>query len=164
MKQLVTKLSYMALSQDIKAPDFEAILHDGTPFKLSELKQPIVLYFYPKDDTPGCTVQACGLRDHYEEFQKRGVGVYGIGKGNKNSHKKFIEKYTLPFPLIVDEELELCKLFDVIKEKSMFGKKYFGIVRTTYIIDKDRTIISVMEDVNPLSHAKNLMEILDRKM
>lgn len=151
----------MALKKNSIVPDFTAALDDGETVTLSKVQSKfIVLYFYPKDNTPGCTAQACGIRNSMPELEKLDAKVFGIGKGNKNSHKKFKSLFSLNFPLILDENLEISKLYDVLEERSMFGKKYMGIQRTTYILDKDLKVLEVMESVNPLTHEFSLLQQL----
>src|SRR5688572_24652913 len=117
----------MELKPGDKAPDFSGKDQDGNPVKLSDYKgQKVVLYFYPKDDTPGCTAQACNLRDNYQKFKKANYIILGVSSDDEKSHRKFIEKYSLPFPLIADEDKKINELYDVWKEKSMFGKTYMG--------------------------------------
>ncbi len=150
----------MSLHEGQNAPDFSAIADNGESMRLSEIAAKfIILYFYPKDDTPGCTLEACGLRDRSDELGKYGAIILGVGKGTKGSHKKFKEKYHLDFPLLVDTELLICAQYDVLKDKSMFGKPYKSIARTTYVI-QNMKIIKVFEDVNPVTHAGALIEFL----
>ena len=126
----------MALAKGIPAPAFEGKDQNGAPIKLSDFKgKKVVLYFYPKDNTPGCTAQACDLRDNYQTLQKAGYQVIGISTDTEKSHQKFIAKFELPFPLIADVDKSIHEQYDVWKEKSMYGKTYMGTVRTTYIID-----------------------------
>jgi peroxiredoxin Q/BCP len=112
----------------------------------------IVLYFYPKDETPGCTVQACSFRDNAEELAKLGAVVYGVSKDSSGSHKKFIANHNLPFELLADRDHSLAEAFDVWAEKSMFGKTYFGMDRSTYIISPDGKVAAAFSKVNPLNH------------
>jgi peroxiredoxin Q/BCP len=153
----------MALQKGTQVPDFTAELHNGEMFQLSKAASKYtVLYFYPKDDTPGCTAQACGLRDSIAELEKASAKVYGIGKGDKASHNKFIQKHNLNFPLIVDEGLKICEQFGVLKQKSMFGKKFMSIARTTFIIDNKMNIVEVFENVNPVTHAGGLLAAMQK--
>lgn len=141
-----------------KIPEFIGELDNGEQFDSSKLTSKYtIFYFYPKDLTPGCTAQACGLKDINSELQTLGAHVYGIGKGNKNSHKKFKNTFNLNFPLIIDESLEISNLFGVTKTKSMFGKSFLSINRTTFIADQNGMIVDVMENVNPLTHAEELI-------
>ena len=144
-----------------KAPDFELKDTNGNLFRLSKLKgKEIVLYFYPKDLTPGCTVEACNFRDDYNDYNKKGVLVFGVSLDNEERHKKFTEKYDLPFPLLSDAEIKVSKAYGVYGEKSFLGKKYFGINRTTFVIDKKGFIKHVFEKVNPKNHSKEVLEII----
>ena len=141
-----------------KAPDFELKDTNGNLFRLSKLKgKEIVLYFYPKDLTPGCTVEACNFRDDYNDYNKKGVLVFGVSLDNEERHKKFTEKYDLPFPLLSDAEIKVSKAYGVYGEKSFLGKKYFGINRTTFVIDKKGFIKHVFEKVNPKNHSKEVV-------
>ena len=150
------------LAKNSKAPNFTSKLHTGEDFELSKVDSKyIVLYFYPKDSTSGCTTQACGIRDNYSQLKKFGAKIFGIGKGNLRSHIKFAQNNNLNFPLIVDDKLEISKLYDVLREKSMYGKKYMGIERTTYILDQGLKIIEVMEKVNPSTHVNDLIKRLE---
>jgi len=144
-----------------KAPDFELRDTNGNLVRLSKLKgKEIVLYFYPKDLTPGCTVEACNFRDDYNDYNKKGVLVFGVSLDNEERHKKFTEKYDLPFPLLSDAEIKVSKAYGVYGEKSFLGKKYFGINRTTFVIDKKGFIKHVFEKVNPKNHSKEVLEII----
>lgn len=149
------------LHQGDKAPDFTAQTNLGNEITLSKIGSKfIILYFYPKDSTPGCTVQACSIRDNLQNIEKFDAKVFGISQDSLKSHLKFTEKENLNFPLIVDETKEICTKYGVLKEKSMFGKKYLGVERTTFILDKDLNIIKVYEKVSPVGHAKLLLDTL----
>ena len=144
-----------------KAPDFKLPASTGETIDLNGLKgKTIVLYFYPKDDTPGCTVQACGFRDSFKDLQKTGAVLLGISPDSLKSHDKFIKKFDLPFPLLADEEKAMCQAYGVWVEKSMYGKKYMGVARTTFIIDKDGKIAKVFEKVKPEGHNTEVLEAL----
>jgi peroxiredoxin Q/BCP len=144
------------------APDFELKTDTGETVTLSALKgQPVVLYFYPKDDTPGCTTQACGIRDAYQEFRDRGALVFGISADDEASHAKFKEKYELPFTLLADPERQAIEAYDVWTEKSMYGKKYMGIERSTFVVDKDGTLAKELRKVKPAEHADQVLKVLD---
>ncbi|MDN4164181.1 thioredoxin-dependent thiol peroxidase [Cytophagales bacterium LB-30] len=148
----------MALVKGTPAPAFEGKDQNGQPIKLSDFKgKKIVLYFYPKDNTPGCTAQACDLRDNYQALQKAGYQVIGISTDNEKSHQKFIAKFELPFPLIADVDKTIHEQYDVWKEKSMYGKTYMGTVRTTYIIDENGLIAEVIEKVNTKNHSEQIL-------
>ena len=144
------------------APDFQLKADSGETVKLSDLKgQPVVLYFYPKDDTPGCTTQACGIRDAYQEFRDRGALVFGISADDEASHQKFKEKYELPFTLLADTDKQAVEAYDVWTEKSMYGKKYMGIERSTFVVDKDGNLAKELRKVKPAEHADQVLKVLD---
>ncbi len=131
-----------------KAPDFTLPDQDGKPVSLKDFKgQKVILYFYPKDMTSGCTKQACSFGELYPQFREKGAVVLGVSKDSVASHKKFEEKYGLPFRLLSDEGLEAIKAYDVWQEKSNYGKKYMGIVRTTYLIDEEGKILKAFGKV-----------------
>jgi len=148
-----------------KAPDFTAPVvggsyKDGDTVTLSELKgQPVVLYFYPKDDTPGCTKQACGLRDGWKSIAKKAL-VFGVSTDPVKSHAKFIKKHELPFPLIADEDQKIVNAYGVWVEKSMYGKTYMGTERSTFIIGKDGKIAAILEKVKPEAHLDAVLALL----
>ncbi len=143
-----------------KAPDFTLPDQNGNMVSLSDFAgKRVVLYFYPKDNTPGCTRQACAFAGTYAEFQKRGIQVIGVSKDSVASHLKFAQKYDLPFVLLADPELQAIQAYDVWKEKKLYGKVSMGVVRTTYIIGADGKIEAVMPKVKPDTNAQ---EILDR--
>lgn len=148
----------MELKIGDKAPEFEGKNQDGKIVKLSDYKdKKIVLYFYPKDSTPGCTAQACNLRDNYAALQAKGYEVIGISTDSVASHQKFIEKQELPFTLLADEDKSIHALFDVWKEKSMYGRKYMGTVRTTFIIDEHGIITDIISKVKTNDHTKQIL-------
>ena len=143
------------------APDFELHTDAGESVKLSDFRgKPVVLYFYPKDDTPGCTKQACGIRDSYGEFEQRGAVVLGISPDSETSHVKFKEKYGLPFTLLADPEHKVADEYDVWKEKSFAGKKYMGVERSTFLIDSEGKVAKVMRRVKPDTHAAEVLAAL----
>jgi peroxiredoxin Q/BCP len=143
------------------APDFELPTDSGETIKLSDLRgKPVVLYFYPKDDTPGCTTQACGIRDAYGEFEKAGAMVLGVSPDNEKSHGKFKDKYELPFTLLADTEHSVAEQYGVWGEKSFAGKKYMGVNRSTFVIDADGNVKRVLLDVKPANHADDVLEAL----
>lgn len=149
------------LIQGTKAPDFTLADKDGRLVTLSSfLGKKVVLYFYPKDNTPGCTRQACAFALAYDAFKSKDIVVIGISKDSTASHQKFAEKYNLPFILISDKELEAIKAYDVWQEKKMCGKVGMGVVRTTYIIDEKGYIEKVMEKVKPDTNAAEILEYL----
>ena len=143
------------------APDFELPTDSGETIKLSDLRgKPVVLYFYPKDDTPGCTTQACGIRDAYGEFERAGAVVLGVSPDNERSHVKFKDKYELPFTLLADTEHSVAEQYGVWGQKSFAGKKYMGVNRSTFVIDADGNVKRVMRDVKPANHADDVLEAL----
>ncbi len=143
------------------APDFELHTDAGESVKLSDFRgKPVVLYFYPKDDTPGCTKQACGIRDSYDEFEQRGAVVLGISPDSETSHVKFKEKYGLPFTLLADPEHKVAEEYDVWKQKSFAGKKYLGVERSTFLIDSEGKVAKVMRSVKPDTHAADVLAAL----
>lgn len=144
-----------------KAPDF--ILKDqyGNEVRLSDFKgKKVVLYFYPKDNTPGCTKQACGFSELAPEFSKLNAVVLGVSKDSETSHKKFSEKYSLSFSILSDEALEAINAYDVYKEKKNYGKTYMGVVRTTYIIDENGIIVAAYDKVNASKNPAQMLEAL----
>ena len=144
-----------------KAPDFKLQDKDGKEVSLSDfIGKKVVLYFYPKDNTPGCTRQACAFAGLYNEFQKKGVEVIGISKDSVASHIKFAEKYNLPFILLSDSELSAIKAYGVWQEKKMYGKMTMGVVRTTFIIDEKGNIEKIMPKVKPDTNAAEILELL----
>ncbi|QCT73417.1 thioredoxin-dependent thiol peroxidase [Eubacterium maltosivorans] len=152
------------LQQGTKAPDFTLPDKDNHPVSLSDFKgKKVILYFYPKDNTKGCTTQACTFRDAYSEFEALGAVVIGVSKDSTRSHTNFASKYELPFLLLSDPETEVIQAYDVWKEKKMYGKTYMGIVRTTYIIDEAGMIEKVYEKVKPAENADQILEHLKGK-
>jgi peroxiredoxin Q/BCP len=149
----------MELATGIKAPEFEGKDQNGNTIKLSDFSgKKLVLYFYPKDDTPGCTAEACSLRDNYDALLAKGYAVVGISSDDEKSHKKFIEKYNLPFPLIADTDKSIHELYGTWQEKKMYGKAYMGTVRCTFVIDETGTIEEVITKVDTKEHAKQIMK------
>ena len=149
----------MALLVGDVAPDFEVKNQHGEPVKLSDyLGKKVVLYFYPKDDTPGCTAQACNLRDNYQALLKQGYVVLGVSIDNEKKHQKFIQKYELPFPLLADTEHEIVKKYDVWQEKSMYGRKYMGTMRYTFVIDEEGKIEDIITKVDTKEHAAQILK------
>jgi len=144
------------------APDFELQSDTGETVALKDLRgKPVVLYFYPKDDTPGCTAQACGIRDAYGEFERAGAVVLGVSPDNERSHVKFKEKYALPFTLLADTDHAVAEQYGVWDEKKYMGKSYMGVVRSTFVIDADGTVKKVMHNVKPVTHADDVLAALD---
>lgn len=149
----------MELHVGDKAPDFEGKDQDGNLVRLSDFKgKKLVIYFYPKDNTPGCTAQACNLRDNYPQLQAAGYEIIGISTDSENSHQKFKEKQQLPFTLIADEDKVIHEKYDVWKEKSMYGRKYMGTVRTTFLIDKEGKIEEIIAKVKTKDHTKQIIK------
>jgi peroxiredoxin Q/BCP len=143
------------------APDFTLPDHDDAPVRLSDLRgTKIVLYFYPKDDTSGCTTQACDLRDHIAEFDARGARVLGVSPDSASSHRRFRGKYELPFTLLADTDHAVAEQYGVWKEKTLYGRTYMGVERTTFVIDENGTIERVLERVKPAAHAGDLLDRL----
>ena len=144
-----------SLAVNDQAPDFEAVTEDGTPIKLSEYRgKKVVLFFYPKDDTSGCTKQACGFRDHYTEINENGVEIFGISPDNSTSHQKFIDKNNLPYSLLVDSDHHIAESYGAWGEKSMYGRKYMGIIRSHFVIDEEGKLLDVRYKVKPSESVK----------
>jgi peroxiredoxin Q/BCP len=143
------------------APDFELTTDAGEPVRLSDLRgKPVVLYFYPKDDTPGCTVQACGIRDAYDAFRDVGAVVLGVSPDDEASHVRFKEKFDLPFTLLADTEHRVAEDYDVWKQKTNYGKTYMGIERSTFVIDREGTLARELRNVKPDEHAQLVLDAL----
>jgi len=148
----------MPVLPGIPAPDFELMDDANTPRKLSNYRgRNVVLYFYPKDDTPGCTKEACNFRDDYSAYEKAGVVILGISPDSVKSHAKFKNKFQLPFPLLADEGNKVCNLYGVWGSKKFMGKEYEGVLRTTFLIDPDGNIKEVFENVRPAEHSADLL-------
>jgi len=142
------------------APNFSTVAHSGEKFSLSDFKgKNVVLYFYPKDDTPGCTAQACSLNDSYESFLAKGYEVIGISPDSPQSHQKFATKYGLKFKLVADTDNAIANAYGVWGEKNMYGKKYFGIIRTTFIINQGGVIEKIIQKVDTKNHAGQILEV-----
>ena len=147
-----------------KAPDFSLPDQAENIVRLKSLKgKPVVLYFYPKDDTPGCTKESCDFRDAYTKIAKTGAVILGISLDSTESHRKFIKKYSLPFSLLSDEEAAVSKAYDVYKLKNMYGKKYWGIERSTFIIDQAGLIKAIFRKVKVDGHAEEILTVLKDK-
>ena len=152
------------LKKGDKAPEFTAKIEDGTTISLNDFKgKKKILYFYPKDSTPGCTANACNFRDNYETLTSKGFVVIGVSIQGEKSHKRFIEKNNLPFHLIVDEDKELHKLYGVWGLKKLYGREYMGCLRTTFIIDENNTILEVITKVKTKDATNQILELLDLK-
>ena len=143
------------------APDFELESDSGETVKLSELRgKPVVLYFYPKDDTPGCTRQACDIRDAWGEFERAGAVVLGVSPDDERSHVKFKQKYGLPFPLLADTDHAIAEEYGVWQEKSFAGKTYMGVVRSTFVIDAEGKVARALRNVKADTHADEVLAVL----
>ncbi len=149
----------MSLEVGALAPQFEGKNENGEILKLDDFKgKKVVLYFYPKDNTPGCTAQACDLRDNYDALLKAGYVIIGVSADSEKKHQNFIAKFDLPFPLIADEDLTICNQYGVWREKKNYGKTYMGIVRTTFIIDEEGKIEEIIEKVKTKEHAAQILK------
>lgn len=151
----------MPLPSGIPAPDFELLDDTGAARRLSSYRgKPVVLYFYPKDDTPGCTKEACNFRDDYSAYENAGVTILGLSPDSPASHAKFKTKFSLPFPLLADEDHKICDLYGVWGPKHFMGKSYEGVLRTTFLIDAQGDIVRVFEGVRPSEHSKEVLDAL----
>ena len=154
--------SNFILKEGAKAPDFTLCDQNGNNISLADFSgKTVILYFYPKDNTPGCTRQACAFGDAYEEFRKKDIAVIGISKDSTESHRKFAEKYNLPFILLADPELQVIKKYEVWQEKKLYGKVSMGVVRTTFIINPDGSIAEIMRKVKPDTNAAEILKKLN---
>lgn len=148
------------LKEGSRAPLFEGIDQSGKEVKLTDFAgKKLVLYFYPKDNTPGCTTEACNLRDNYESFLKKGFAVVGVSPDNEKSHKGFAGKYSLPFPLIADTSKKILNDYGVWGEKTKFGKTYMGVLRTTFIIDEKGMIEKIIDKVDTAGHTDQIFKM-----
>jgi peroxiredoxin Q/BCP len=151
----------MPINAGIPAPDFELFDENGTLRKLSDYRgKPVVLYFYPKDDTSGCTTEACNFRDDYSQYQQAGVEILGVSPDSPKKHTKFKAKYDLPFTLLADEDHRVCELYGVWGPKKFMGRAYNGVYRTTFLIDPQGQILKVFENVKPPEHSREVIEAL----
>ena len=151
------------LKEGMKAPGFEGIDQNGKNVKLSDFTgKKVVLYFYPKDNTPGCTAEACNLRDNYDSFLKNGFAVIGVSPDNEKSHKGFTSKYSLPFPLIADTSKKILNDYGVWGEKKMYGKTFLGVIRTTFIIDEKGIIEKIITKVDTGGHTKQIFDMYNK--
>jgi thioredoxin-dependent peroxiredoxin len=149
----------MELKIGDKAPEFEAKDQNGNTVNLSDYRgKKVILYFYPKDDTSGCTAQSCNLRDNYSELQQEGYEVLGVSIDGEKSHQKFISKYELPFTLLADTDKKLVEQYGVWQEKSMYGRKYMGTMRYTFVIDENGTIEDIITKVKTAEHAAQILK------
>lgn len=153
----------MKLKEKMKAPDFSLLDASGRSHNLSDyLGKPVVLYFYPKDDTPGCTKEACSFRDDYSDYQKKGIEIMGVSPDNSESHARFQKKYDLPFLILADKDHAVCELYGVWGKKKNMGREYFGVMRTTFLINEKGTIIKIFEGVKPAGHSQEVLWEFDR--
>jgi thioredoxin-dependent peroxiredoxin len=151
----------MPISAGMPAPDFSALDDAGIPRRLRDFRGgPLILYFYPADDTPGCTKEACNFRDDYSDYQKAGVTIFGVSPDTVESHVKFKTKYNLPFPLLADEGHKICDTYGVWGPKKMMGREYEGVLRTTFLINKQGIIAHVFENVRPSEHSAEVLKEL----
>ena len=149
------------LKEGDKAPEFTANDQNGNQVSLSDFRgKDIILYFYPKDDTPGCTAEACDFRDNYQVLQQQGFTVIGVSTDDEQSHQKFINKYQLPFTLISDTDHQIVEAYGVWVEKNMYGKKYMGTARKTFIIDKEGNLKKIIDKVDTKESSKQVLELL----
>jgi peroxiredoxin Q/BCP len=143
--------------------DFTLPDQDGTPVTLSQFKgSPVVMFFYPRADTPGCTIEACGFRDSFAKLKKAGVVVLGISRDTVKKQKKFAEKYDIQYPLLADAEMDLIKRYGLLREKTMYGKPVTGVARTTYVVGADGKLVHIFEDVKPEGHAEEVLALLKK--
>ena len=144
-----------------KAPNFSLKDQDGNSVSLdSFLGKKVIVFFYPKDDTPGCTVEVCNFRDDFEMYEEKNAVLLGISKDGEESHRKFISKFNLPFTLLCDEDHAVAEAYGAWGEKSMYGRKYMGIIRTTVVVDADGKVEQIFEKVKPKDHSKELLGML----
>jgi len=151
----------MPIPAEIPAPDFELLDDTGALRRLTDFRgKSVVLYFYPEDDTPGCTKEACAFRDDYSEYEKAGVVILGVSPDSPESHAKFKARYKLPFPLLADPGHKICDAYGVWGAKKFMGKEYEGVLRTTFLIDPQGKILRVFENVRPSEHSAELLQVL----
>ena len=154
----------MPISAGTNLEDFTAPDETGEPRRLSDfLDKPLVLYFYPKDDTPGCTKEACNFRDDYDAYSEAGVNIVGVSPDSPKSHTKFKEKYHLPFPLLADQDHQITEAFGVWGPKTFMGREYEGVHRTTFIIGPDREVKKVFENVKPAEHSEEILSYFQNR-
>ncbi len=157
----MTKEIELKLKEGDPAPDFNAATQSGGSISLADCKgKNVILYFYPRDDTPGCTKEACAFRDHYAEFTKAGARVFGVSPDSAKSHQKFAEKFKLPFTLLADEEKKIVQAYGVWGQKSFLGRKYLGTHRMTFLIGPDGRIKKIWPKVKPAEHAREVLAAL----
>ena len=152
------------LTEGTAAPDFSSKDQNGQSIKLSDFRgKKVILFFYPKDNTPGCTKEACAYRDASQNFEANNTVILGVSPDNEKSHKKFIDKFDLPFQLLCDTDKDICEAYGVWVEKSMYGKKYMGVERSTFLIDEDGNLAAVRRKVKPEPHVAEMLELADAK-
>lgn len=148
----------MTINLNLPAPDFSLPDENGKYHKLSDFKgKPIVLYFYPKDDTPGCTKEACNFRDDYSAYKSAGLEIIGISPDSSEFHAKFKAKFNIPFLLLADKDHKVCELFEVWGKKKSMGREFEGVLRTTFLIDKERKVAKIFEGVKPAEHSQEVL-------
>jgi peroxiredoxin Q/BCP len=148
----------MSLTEGMPAPPFEGVDQNGNTIRLQDLRgRKVILYFYPKDDTPGCTKEACNLRDNYAALQEAGYTIIGVSADTIESHKKFAEKYNLPFSLLADPEKKIISAYQAWGKKKLYGKEYEGTLRITYLIDENGIISRIIKNVKPEQHASQIL-------
>lgn len=153
----------MPIDAGIPAPDFVLPDENGIERKLSNYRgKPVVLYFYPKDDTPGCTTEACNFRDDYSQYEEAGVEILGVSPDSPAKHLKFKNKYHLPFTLLADVDHAVCEMYGVWGKKKFRGREYMGVLRTTFLIDAEGEIVRVFENVKPADHSAEVIEVLGK--
>jgi len=151
------------LKEGMKAPLIDGIDQNGNEVKLTDLAgKKVILYFYPKDNTPGCTAEACNLRDNFDSLLKKGFAIIGVSPDSEKSHKNFAGKYSLPFPLIADSSKKILNDYGVWGEKKMYGKSYFGVIRTTFIIDEKGIIDKIITKVNTADHTEQIFGLYNQ--
>jgi peroxiredoxin Q/BCP len=149
------------LKEGVRAPLFKGKDQDGKWVGLEDFKgKKVILYFYPKDDTPGCTTEACNLRDNYDDLLSRGFAILGVSPDDEKSHASFKSKFELPFSLIADPEAKILNAYGVWGEKNMYGKKYMGVLRTTFVIDETGNILKIISKVDTGNHTRQILELL----
>lgn len=153
----------VTLKEGDKAPDFSGVDQNGNTIQLSDFAgKNLILYFYPKDNTPGCTKEACNLRDNYNMWLDKGYAVLGVSPDSEASHQKFIAKYDLPFPLLADKEKTVMQAYGTYGEKNMYGKKVMGVLRTTFVIDENGTINQVFKRPKNAEHSEQIVNALEK--
>ena len=151
----------MSVTESLPAPDFSLLDEQGVKHTLSSYRgKAVILYFYPKDDTPGCTTEACNFRDDYEAYRNAGVVILGVSPDSPKSHAKFKEKYHLPFSLLADEDHKVCEMYEAWGRKKMMGREYDGVLRTTFVINAEGVVQKIFKDVKPAEHSQEVLAAL----